>query len=204
MKLLIAILSCFICFTLGISYGYDMYEPKTITEYVQVKVPMPYEVEVIREVPVEVVTILTKEIATYPEPTHWKSFTDLYNWGVANAVEPMGDGMCLYEAIEMQKRAYEQGKILSIEMLFEDTPRGHAVCSGVTFKKIGDELIPFVYIIEPTVGKAVLKATAPGVKLGGYYTEGDVYPDEPIALEEPDDGDKPDKPDKPKKPKKDK
>lgn len=203
----ISLILGFIClaFFVGGTIGQLTFEPQVITEahYYYLDRPVTVyefvEKEVIKEVIVETVKEIevSVEIPIYPGLEHWTSFHELYMWAVANAVEPMGKDMCLYEAMEMQKRAIADGKILSIEMLYEDTPRGHAVCSGIVFKKVGDELIPFIYTIKPTIGKPEIKATAPGIKLGGYYTSGDAYT-EPA----PQDEGKPDKPKKPKKPKK--
>lgn len=137
---------------LAISFGvfyymYDLSEPKVVTEYktlIHRALTIINRVEYIdREKVVEVPVKLKP----------FESLQQLAEWAARNKVEPMGEFRCVDEALELQRRAFNDGYILSTEIVGDGDPEGHMVCSTV----IGDK----IYFIEPTNGFVWLA----GVKL---------------------------------------
>jgi hypothetical protein len=83
------------------------------------------------------------------KPTELKPFESLHTlrlWAWANKVEPMGEDMCMYEAVEMQRRAFRDGYILNVELLREGDYKSHAVVTAYIDGSF------WMYRIEPTSG----------------------------------------------------
>lgn len=121
MKYIIAIL-LLIC---GFCFGYSQQEKEIITEYVIV-----YE-------EVEVVWVV-KEI----QLREFESWHELSVWQANNFIRDAEVGECVDTALELQRRALEDGYLMSTEMWGDGLREGHMICSAV----IGDK----IYFLEPS------------------------------------------------------
>ncbi len=79
----------------------------TVTVYKSAK-----EVEVIKH------TVEYVKVPDY-EPRHWRNEVQLARWLELNWVESMGEQKCVAEALELQRRAFRDGYMMSTESLFE-------------------------------------------------------------------------------------
>lgn len=122
--LFIVLATAMVGFLFGIDYGERNLEPQVETEYVvlppeviRVEVPVEVvkEVEVIREVPLKL-----REFDSLQEVEDWLADDDL-NTRVVLKADAAGlinlKGACDYIALELQRRALEQGYLMSTEIV---------------------------------------------------------------------------------------
>jgi len=123
-------------FCFGVAYGQTTVKPHIVTQTEYVPKYIVQEVEVIREIEV------TKEV--YPTEFHqFESQEKLGKWQAKHYLELQELGkrnnwICVDYALEMQRRAWRDGYLMSIETLIDKGSKtGHMINSTV----IGDDII---------------------------------------------------------------
>ncbi len=125
MKLLLFALICLICgFCFGAFYEQETSEPQ------YVYVPEPYLVSTIREVIKEVEVIVPNPLREF------QNQEALGMWQAQNIIERVGGRNCLDYALELQRRAIQDGYQMSIEVIPNSGGMGHVICSTVIGRKI--------------------------------------------------------------------
>jgi len=135
-KWLFVSLALVILFCSGVAYGQTTVKPRIVIQPEYVPQYITKEVEVIREIKV------TKEV--YPTEFHqFESQEKLGKWQANHYLELQELGkrnnwICVDYALEMQRRAWRDGYLMSIETLIDKGGKtGHMINSTV----IGDDII---------------------------------------------------------------
>ena len=113
------------CVAIGYLVAQYTYEPHVVTvmaqsespeikwEYTETPIPVPYRIEVVKEV--------HHTETVYSDVPDLKFFEDkdeLQEWVQTNLVEDMGSQRCVAEALEMQRRAIADGYQVAVQALF--------------------------------------------------------------------------------------
>lgn len=154
MLLLIATVVASVGYQVGAYHARQTFEPQVVTEYVPLP-PEIIEVEVVKEVPVEVevikeVPIKLREFESLRELKDWLANDDLDSHLVLRATRDGYidlRGPCDHLALELQRRAIEQGYLMSTQILKLGSGL-HMMNSTV----IGND----IYFIEPLTDRVWL------------------------------------------------